>query len=300
MFGNLNKVAEYFRIFLLNVLFPDIKYQLMNLSSSYLRLQMEVMKKEKYIRKLLVENENLKASISTLKDEKHTLEEANSDLIRENEILEEQLRNKRTLFDKIPPKTLKPNKKSTMPYGTGKPFRVVTSLENRIYTYRLGTDPIIVGTYLDPLIDGVKGTPKQIFDEILGRVQESYSYESDQRQWNAIENWTPSNIVFYTKKDDCESLAQLVVSAFYWYELRNGPINNWMVAMVYGTWDGIGHGWPMLFGDNEIYLGEATYWDRVPSKPWEQLKDHYRPYSWSVITYPHKDSPNGVWDFEKD
>jgi hypothetical protein len=127
---------------------------------------------------------------------------------------------------------------------------------------------------------------KVAFDKILGAVQTNTTYIFDQDLWGAgntnHENWSPANIVWTTKKDDCESVSALVISAYDYYKLTRKKYFNSYAFVGTGLYNkSYGHGFPCLYIkktgnlDDDLFIGEATLSNAVPSRPLSQTKSMY-------------------------
>ena len=139
-----------------------------------------------------------------------------------------------------------------------------------------------------------------VFNKILGAQQLYTTYIYDQDQWGKAHNesWSPSIVVLNTKKDDCESLASLAVSAFEYYRMIENkfPEAYAFVGTGYYNWKNInsrcGHGFPCLYLkngkslDESLFIGESTLHVVRPVKPLKDIKNMYE-ISWGCNSFWH-------------
>ena len=139
-----------------------------------------------------------------------------------------------------------------------------------------------------------------VFNKILGAQQLYTTYIYDQDQWGKThsENWTPAICVLNTKKDDCESLTSLAVSAFEFYKLIENkfPEAYAFVGTGWYNWKTItnrfGHGFPCLYLkngkniDESLFIGESTLHKVTPVKSLKDSKMMYE-ISWGCNSFWH-------------
>lgn len=139
-----------------------------------------------------------------------------------------------------------------------------------------------------------------VFNKILGTQQTYTTYIYDQNQWGEAhgENWTPSICVLNTKKDDCESLSCLAVSAFEYYRMIENkfPEAYAFVGTGWYNWKNTqnkcGHGFPCLYIksgkslEESMYIGEATLHSSIPAKSLKDAKNMYE-ISWGCNSFWH-------------
>ena len=143
-------------------------------------------------------------------------------------------------------------------------------------------------SFLYHIIDtsGLSGneTALEAFNKILGAQQGYTTYIFDQDQWgsNHAENWTPAVCVLNTKKDDCESLASLAVSAFEFYRIIENKFPEAYAFVGTGLYSKqFGHGFPCLYLNNgkpleeSLFIGESTLHSKVGVKPLKDCKNTY-------------------------
>jgi len=148
----------------------------------------------------------------------------------------------------------------------------------------------------------ITDTELQVFNKILAWVQNNTTYCYDQNQWGSThgENWTPAIIVYGTRKDDCESVAGLVISAFqYWQILTNRKQSYAFIGVgLYAK--SYGHGFPCLWtGINlmeDLFIGEATLSAARDAKQLKNCKDMYW-INWGAHSFWHefRINPEGEW-----
>jgi len=166
-------------------------------------------------------------------------------------------------------------------------FHTWTKEKNGHKSYYLapekGGSHLCLTSYLEKVIKQAKlkgnETALTCFNKILKAVQKNYSYSYDKNQWGErhAENWTPPELVLATKKDDCESLAGVVISTFEYYKLTRSMYYEAYAFIGTGLFSQkFGHGFPCLYlkdvndFEKALYIGEATLSKERDAK---QLKD---------------------------
>ena len=147
---------------------------------------------------------------------------------------------------------------------------------------------LTLSSFLYHIIDsaGIKPTDDALttFNKILGAQQVYTTYIYDQNQWGDShgENWTPAICVLNTKKDDCESLACLAVSAFEYYRIIENKFPEAYAFVGTGLYNQqYGHGFPCLYLkngkslDEALFIGESTLHSKIPVKPLKDCKSMY-------------------------
>lgn len=128
-------------------------------------------------------------------------------------------------------------------------------------------------------------TALECFNKILGAQQTYTTYILDQNQWGKThsESWSPSVVVLNTKKDDCESLAALAVSAFEYYRMIENKYSEAYAFVGTGEYNQqYGHGFPCLYlkgtgksFEESLFIGESTIHAIRPVKTLKEVKSTY-------------------------
>lgn len=146
-------------------------------------------------------------------------------------------------------------------------------------------------------------SPVQIAKLISNVLQTKMSYVGDQSLWGRIDNWTLATTAFSLRKDDCETLSCVILSALFYYQLKFGAFKDYSCFMGLGHLvlggKRYGHGFVMLIHDTSTDLSnsfviEAT--DRWASDPMplSTAKTKYE-VDWGLIGYVRNAYPSGTY-----
>lgn len=211
-------------------------------------------------------------------------------LVKEIEILNKQLNERPNVFY---PDLPSPFSLGGKIYKSG--WKIITNEKNKGYTEyeriaKIGGEHLTLTPMFEEVltIANIKSNDNalSVFNKILGVVQTKTGYKYDQDQWGAgnknHENWTPSNIVWTTKNDDCESVAGLTVSVFDYYKLKTGKFMDAYGFVGTGLFaQNFGHGFPCIYIPSEknfeenLFIGEATLSSERNCKPLKDCKNTY-------------------------
>lgn len=142
----------------------------------------------------------------------------------------------------------------------------------------------------------------QICKLIANVLQVRESYMTDQIQWGRPDNWTIPQLVYFLTRDDCESLATLIISCILYYEMKFGAFEDYTVTLTLGHFMIFGHGYVGIFHNtsaalSDNYIIEAT--DAWASNPMsiESVKAKYSA-DWGVIGYTRADYAEGTYSID--
>jgi hypothetical protein len=149
-------------------------------------------------------------------------------------------------------------------------------------------------------------SPVQIAKLISNVLQLKMSYVSDQSLWGRIDNWTLPTTALSLRKDDCESLSCVILSALFYYQLKFGAFKDYSCFMGLGHLvlggKRYGHGFVMLIHDTstdlkDSFIIEAT--DRWASSPMSlhSIKDKYD-CDWGLIGYVRNSYKEGTYEIK--
>lgn len=147
-------------------------------------------------------------------------------------------------------------------------------------------------------------TSVEISKLISNVLQLKMTYISDQKLWGRIDNWTAATVAILMKKDDCETLSAVILSALFYYQMKFGAFKDYSCFMGLGKvkYNGgsYGHGFVLLLHDTstnlkDSFIIEATDdWASNPM-PIFGVKEIYD-CSWGIIGYVREDYPAGTYE----
>jgi hypothetical protein len=150
-------------------------------------------------------------------------------------------------------------------------------------------------------------TEVEIATRISNVLQLRMSYVTDATLWGRPDNWTPATLALIMRRDDCESLSHVILSALFYYQLKFGAFKDYSCFYAGGHivigGNPYGHGFVMLIHDTSIdlkdsFIIEATDNWASPPMPISSVKDIYD-CDWGLIGYVRNGSQFGTYEIKE-